>query len=60
MFHCETVSNVFREGGELLTSSFCIFHVPCFPMSVRVIVFVAVLDGRGLAGVARWLHVPTV
>lgn len=46
MFHYETVNNVLRKGGELLVSSFCIFRVSCFPVSVSVIVFVAVLDGR--------------
>ena len=44
MLHYEIVNNIFRKGGELFISSFCIFHVSYFPVSVWVIVFVTVLD----------------
>lgn len=44
MLHYEIVNNIFRKGEELFINSFCIFHVSYFPVSVRVIVFVTVLD----------------
>lgn len=44
MLHYEIVNNIFRKRGKLFISSFCVFHVCYFPVSLRVIVFVTVLD----------------
>lgn len=44
MLHYEIVNSIFRKRGELFINSFCVFHVSYFPVRVRVIAFVAVLD----------------